>query len=219
MAFSADLGITPVDPEVAAICRAAAERFTEMGVIVEEAHPDLSEAHDAFQVLRGMTFAVSYAGLLQNHRDKMKPEVIWNIEQGLNYSMADVVRAENQRATLFRRMNAFFDTYDLLLCPATIVAAYPADERYVSQCAGHTLLELCRVAGDCLRDHPDSVTGPQPALWFYPRRTPRWFADCRSSRVRRDASWLEHAPLRTFLDCVASRRLIHEHHYDRTSLT
>jgi hypothetical protein len=24
---------------------------------------------------------------------------------------------------------------DLLLCPATIVAAYPADERYVSQCA------------------------------------------------------------------------------------
>jgi amidase len=68
----------------------------------------------------------------------MKPEVIWNIEQGLNYSMADVVRAENQRAALFQRMNTFFDTYDLLLCPATIVAAYPADERYVSQCAGHT---------------------------------------------------------------------------------
>ena len=138
VAFSPDLGITPVDPEVAAICRAAAERLTELGAIVEEEHPDLSEAHDAFQVLRGMTFAVSYAGLLQNHRDKMKPEVIWNIEQGLNCSMADVVRAENQRATLFRRMNAFFDTYDLLLCPATIVAAYPASERYVSQCAGHT---------------------------------------------------------------------------------
>jgi amidase len=109
----------------------------ELGAIVEEAHPDLSEAHDAFQVLRGMSFAVSYAGLLQNYRDKMKPEVIWNIEQGLNYTMADVVRAENQRAALFRRMNTFFDTYDLLLCPATIVGAYPADERYVSQCAGH----------------------------------------------------------------------------------
>jgi amidase len=138
VAFSADLGITPVDPEVASICRAAAERFAELGAIVEEAHPDLSEAHDAFQVLRGMAFAVSYAGLLQNHRDKMKPEVIWNIEQGLNYSMADVVRAENQRAVLFRRMNAFFDTYDLLLCPATIVAAYPVGERYVSTCAGHS---------------------------------------------------------------------------------
>jgi amidase len=124
-------------PEVAAICQAAAQRFTELGAIVEEAHPDLSEAHDAFQVLRGMSFAVSYAGLLQSHRDKMKPEVIWNIEQGLNYSMADVVRAENQRATLVRRMNGFFDTYDLLLCPATIVAAYPVEERYVRECAGH----------------------------------------------------------------------------------
>jgi amidase len=138
VAFSVDLGITPVDPEVASVCRAAATRFTEIGTIVEEAHPDLSEAHDAFQVLRAMTFAVSYAGLLQTHRDEMKPEVVWNIERGLTYSIADVVRAENQRAAMFRRMNAFFDTYDLLLCPATIVAAFPVGERYVSGCAGHT---------------------------------------------------------------------------------
>jgi amidase len=138
VAFSPDLGITPVDPEVAAICRDAAARFAEIGAVVEEAHPDLSEAHDAFQVLRGMTFAVSYAGLLSKHRDKLKPDVVWNIERGLACSMADVVRAENQRALLYRRMNAFFETYDLLLCPATIVAAYPAGERYVSQCAGHT---------------------------------------------------------------------------------
>jgi amidase len=138
VAFSADLGITPVDPEVAAICRAAAARFSEMGVIVEEAHPDLSEAHDTFQVLRGMTFASSYAGLLDGNRDKMKPEVVWNIEKGLSYTMADVVRAENNRAAMFRRMNLFFDTYDLLLCPATIVAAYPVGQRYVGECADHT---------------------------------------------------------------------------------
>src|SRR5215213_7595362 len=85
-----------------------------------------------------MTFAVSYAGLVEKHRGRMKPEVIGNIEQGLNYTMADVVWAENQRAAMFRRMNAFFDTYDLLLCPATIVAAYPAGERYVAECAGHS---------------------------------------------------------------------------------
>ncbi|EHK55403.1 amidase [Allomesorhizobium alhagi] len=138
IAFSADLGITPVDPEVAAICRTAAARFGEIGVVVEEAQPDLSEAHDTFQVLRGLSFATNYAGLLERHRDKMKPEVVWNIEKGLSYSMQDVVRAENNRAAMFRRMSAFFDTYDLLLCPATIVAAYPASERYVNECAGYT---------------------------------------------------------------------------------
>jgi amidase len=138
VAFSADLGITPVDPEVASICRAAAGRFSELDTIVEEMHPDLSEAHDAFRILRAMGFAVSYAGLLGNHRDKMKPEVVDEIERGLKTTMADIVRAENQRAALFRRMSAFFDSYDLLLCPATIVAAYPVGERYVKECAGRT---------------------------------------------------------------------------------
>ena len=92
---------------MASICREAAARFGEMGTVVEEAHPDFSEAHDTFQVMRGMAFAASYAGLLECHRDKMKPEVVWNIEKGLSYSMADVVRAENNRAAMFRRINAF----------------------------------------------------------------------------------------------------------------
>src|SRR5262249_28474859 len=48
VAFSPDLGITPVDPEVAAVTRKAAQRFAEAGVIVDEAHPDLSEAHECF---------------------------------------------------------------------------------------------------------------------------------------------------------------------------
>jgi amidase len=83
VAYSSDLGITPVDPEVAAITRKAAMRFAEAGIIVEEAHPDLREAHQCFHVLRAFDFAISKADLLRTHRDQLKPEVIWNIEQGL----------------------------------------------------------------------------------------------------------------------------------------
>ena len=54
VAYSPDLGITPVDPEVAAITRKAALRFAEAGVAVELAHPDLSEAHECFRVLRAL---------------------------------------------------------------------------------------------------------------------------------------------------------------------
>src|SRR5579872_6313460 len=57
VAYSPDLGITPVDPEVAAITRKAAQRFAEAGAIVEEAHPDLREAHECFHVLRAFGFA------------------------------------------------------------------------------------------------------------------------------------------------------------------
>jgi amidase len=137
VAYSRDLGITPVDPEVAAITRAAAEKLQSEGVVVEEAHPDLSEARECFQVLRALSFAVSRTKLLRAHRDLLKPEVIWNIEKGLALTVEQIAHAEAQRVALTRRMQAFFENYDLLLCPATIVTAFPIGERYLAECDGH----------------------------------------------------------------------------------
>ncbi len=137
VAYSPNLGITPVDPEVAAITRKAAEAFASAGVIVEEAHPDLREAHDCFQTLRAFDFAITKTKLLRDHRDLLKPEVIWNIEKGLALSVDEIAKAEGQRLALAARMRAFFADYDLLLAPATIVAAFPVEQRYLAECAGH----------------------------------------------------------------------------------
>ena len=136
IAYSPNLGITPVDPEVAAITRKAASRFAEAGAIVEEAHPDLREAHECFHVLRAFDFAISKAALLRGKRDQLKPEVIWNIEEGLKLSVEQLERAEAQRMTMTARTLEFFKTYDLLLTPATIVAPFPVENRYVAECAG-----------------------------------------------------------------------------------
>jgi amidase len=136
VAYSPDLGITPVDPEVAAITRKAAERFAEAGVIVEEAHPDLREAHECFHVLRAFDFAISKAALLRTKRDLLKPEVIWNIEEGLKLTVEQLERAEAQRVAMTARTLEFFKTYDLLLAPATIVPPFPVENRYVAECAG-----------------------------------------------------------------------------------
>ncbi|MGB6253655.1 MAG: amidase family protein [Bradyrhizobium sp.] len=136
VAYSPDLGITPVDPEVAAITRKAASRFAEAGVIVEEAHPDLREALECFHVLRAFDFAVTKAALLRNKRDQLKPEVIWNIEEGLKLSVEQLERAEAQRLAMAARTLEFFENYDLLLTPATIVPPFPIEHRYVAECAG-----------------------------------------------------------------------------------
>ncbi len=136
VAYSPDLGITPVDPEVAAITAKAAARFAEAGAIVEEAHPDLREAHQCFHVLRAFDFAISKAALLRSKRDQLKPEIIWNIEQGLKLTVEDLERAEAQRVAMTERTLEFFTTYDLLLTPATIVAPFPVENRYVAECAG-----------------------------------------------------------------------------------
>jgi amidase len=136
VAYSPDLGITPVDPEVKAVTRRAAERFAEAGVAVEEAHPDLRESHECFHVLRAFDFALSKAALLRTKRDLLKPEVIWNIEEGLKLTVEQIERAEAQRVVLTERTLKFFESYEILLCPATIVPPYPIENRYVSECDG-----------------------------------------------------------------------------------
>jgi len=137
IAWSVDLGITKVDPEVAAIARRAAERFVELGAVVEEAHPDMTEAHDCFQTLRAYDFFLSKWKLLRTSRNLLKPEVVWNIEQGARITMEDLERAEAQRLVLAQRMLEFFNTYDLLLTPATIVSPFPVGNRYVAEVNGH----------------------------------------------------------------------------------
>lgn len=80
IAYSPDLGLTPVDPQIAEITRNAAQRIADEGVTVDLAHPDLSGAHEAFQTLRGIGFAAGHGAHYARHRDRLKPDVIWNIE-------------------------------------------------------------------------------------------------------------------------------------------
>jgi amidase len=117
--------------------RKAAQRFAELGEIVEERIPDLTGLHECFQTLRAYDFFMKKAKLLRSNRDLLKPEVIWNIEKGYKIDFDELERAENQRVSLARRYLAFFDKYDLLLTPATVVAPYPIENRYVAEVNGH----------------------------------------------------------------------------------
>jgi amidase len=137
VAYSRDLGITMTDNEVAAITAKAAGRFKELGATVEEAHPDFTGLHECFITLRVYDFFMKKAMLLREHRDLLKPEVIWNIEKGYKIDFDELERAEKMRIELARRYLAFFDTYDLLLTPATVVAPYPIENRYVAEVNGH----------------------------------------------------------------------------------
>jgi amidase len=137
VAYSPDLGVTPVEPEIVDITRRAAYRLAEVGIVVEEAHPNLAEAHECFGILRAHGFAMTLGPLLAKHRRLMKPEVVWNVELGLALTSAEIVRAERQRAEMTQRAQSFFLDYDLLLCPATIVAPFPIEDRYVASVNGH----------------------------------------------------------------------------------
>ena len=137
VAFSRDLGVTPVDQEVAEICEKAAKRFEQLGCIVEEAHPDFSDVQDIFQTWRAMSFYVGKKALLDTNKDLLKPEVVWNIERAAEITVDDFARVELARARYLNRAVTFFEEYDLLLSPATVVPPYPVEQRFVAELGDH----------------------------------------------------------------------------------
>jgi amidase len=42
------------------------------------------------EVLRAQSFALSLGQHLKKHRDKLKPEVVWNIKKGFGLTVAQV---------------------------------------------------------------------------------------------------------------------------------
>jgi amidase len=136
VAWSADLGVCQVDRELAEICAAATRRFADLGATVEEAHPDCAGAREVFQTFRAHHMASGRGALLQQHRDKMKPEVIWNIEAGLKLSSEDLRRAFQMQGALFQRFAAFFERYDILALPTAQAHAFPVEQRYVDTING-----------------------------------------------------------------------------------
>ena len=136
IAWSPDLGLSPVSSEVRGVCARGAQRFTELGAAVEEACPDFGEIGEAFQIIRAMIFVVDRAPLLEKYRDKIKPDIVWNTEKGLKLTPAEIAWAERERAALYRRVVSFFETYDLLVCPAAITPPFDVTLRYVDKVDG-----------------------------------------------------------------------------------
>jgi len=134
--WSAGLGIAPVEPEIEQICAAAAHSFAGLGAEVDEAAPDFTGAQEIFQVLRAELFVLGREPLLHEHREALKPEVIWNIEKGQQMSLRDTAAAHRARAALYQRVCDFFEHYDLLLTPTVMAAPRPVEIRYLEEVAG-----------------------------------------------------------------------------------
>ena len=124
VAWSADLGYAPVDPEVAAIARAAALRFTELGCDIEQADPPWADPASWFEVICMRMMALGLRGYLAEWRDQMDPELVAAIGRAENVSVDALVDAARERLTLQAAARSFFSTYDLLLTPTMSVRPF-----------------------------------------------------------------------------------------------
>ncbi len=99
------------------------------GLLVEEATPDFGPVDEVFMALRSQQFVVDRELQLEQHRDKIKPDIIWNTELGFTQTTRQLAWAERERAALYRRMVEFWQKYDLLVTPSAPTAAFDVNLR------------------------------------------------------------------------------------------
>ena len=136
IAFSANLGGLPVEPEVAKVIESTRAVFQDLGCEVVNDEPNISEADEIFMLWRAWRTELRITPLLKEHRAQMKDTVIWNAEQGLPITGPQLVRAEAKRTELYHRMREFFKKYDFLVLPVSQVAPFSIDQEYPAEING-----------------------------------------------------------------------------------
>lgn len=134
--FSTDLGIVPMAREVADVARGAAEKLAATGVDVTSNIPDFTGSFDAFQTLRATLLGTMMGEMLDTHREQINEDIIGNIERGFQITPEALFEAERVRSQLARRMARFFETHDLLICPTASIAAFPVEQKFVTEIDG-----------------------------------------------------------------------------------
>jgi amidase len=149
VAFSEDLGVTQTSSEVSRVCQRALALLAQNNIAIENAHPDLSMMDAAFDVPRALDYAQSYGANLAGSRDIFKPEVVWNIERGLRLEADEIRHSLDAQGQVFNNASNFMQDFDLLICPAAIIPAYPVEERYPGYSDGLAYSEYYRWLAIC----------------------------------------------------------------------
>ena len=136
IAWAMGMGGLPVDPQVVRVLEAQRKVFEDLGCIVEDAYPDMRDAHEVFMTLRAYAFELHYGAVMDRHPGVLKDTIVWNIEAGRKLSAAQLARAEKLRTALFLRMHRFMETYDFLVTPVNQVMPFDIDQPFITEIAG-----------------------------------------------------------------------------------
>jgi aspartyl-tRNA(Asn)/glutamyl-tRNA(Gln) amidotransferase subunit A len=142
VAWSPDWGYAAVDPQVRQLTEAAAQRFTELGCHVEEAHPGFTDPAETYQILSTASRAARVAERWPAERDRFDPSLVVQIEAGMRWSAVEFVRAANVRRTLNDAFVRFFSRYDLLLTPTMSAPPPPVKVEFHEEIAGQKVTRL-----------------------------------------------------------------------------
>ncbi|GAA3952925.1 amidase [Allohahella marinimesophila] len=131
LAWSPNLGCgLAVDDDVAVAIQSAINRLREAGWKIDDATPQWSEdvIHFPYLMRQHAELAVLFGEQWQKDPAQFDPVIAAQIENGQRVKACELAEANFCRHRARTQLNAFFERYDLLLCPTVPVEPWPCDE-------------------------------------------------------------------------------------------
>ncbi|NKB57786.1 MAG: amidase [Alphaproteobacteria bacterium] len=128
IAFSPTLGYIDVDPEIAALVRAAAKVMRDLGATVEEIDPGFNDPAETFRRHWFGAAGKMVDGFPAEKQELLDPGLREVAAMGSTLTFSEFLDAVEARNQLGETMSQFHETYDLLLTPTMPIPAFKAGQ-------------------------------------------------------------------------------------------
>ncbi|KZD03856.1 amidase [Oceanibaculum pacificum] len=139
VAWTADFGQCPVASDIKQLMRTRMKAMGRLFKSCDELDFDFGEADRMFDVVRAQSYVARYKHSYDTEREKLGPNIIANYELGAAMTMADAAWAHTEQTRLFRRFQALYQDYDLIIAPTTPVSPFPWTQLYLTELEGQKL--------------------------------------------------------------------------------
>jgi len=136
-------GYLPTEAGVLDLCEIALGNLRTAGVTLDRISIDfpMADLWRAWLNLRSGQIANGFKPLYDNpdRRAELKPEVVWEIEQGQNVGAMAVYQASAVRSDWYRRVLEAFEQWDILALPAAQVFPFAVEQHWPDQVGGRAM--------------------------------------------------------------------------------
>lgn len=123
------LGNTVIDTETLDLCEEAADVLGELGAIVEPMGDDMEPTEPMWLVLSTALWNARFGDQLSQWRDRMSPTLVRQMEGGREHTAETLARALIERTRIYRKVQTWFDRFDIIATPTLTRTALPIEQR------------------------------------------------------------------------------------------
>ena len=136
-------GYLPFETGVLDLCKRSLKVFEQLGCIVEEAQPDfpVEQIWRNWLKIRASQVGARFKQFYDDpaKRALMKPELQWEIENGMRLRADEIAEAGEVRSAWYHAVRRFFERYDYFIIPSAQVFPFDASTHWPKEINGKAM--------------------------------------------------------------------------------